>query len=204
VGTRLCREGLVTALANHQLSPTVQHPAHAQDVARAVAWCYREGAGNAEGRRPFFLVGHSSGAHLASLVALDPAYLAAEGLEPTIIDGVVGIAGAGYDLDAHYADLIVAPFVSAVFGTDRWRWAQAAPLGYVHPGAPPFLLIHGLQDTETPPASTEAFAAALRRAGVTMQLHLLPDADHISVMFAAAPLVLNFLRGSGATATPGM
>ena len=44
VGKRLAREGLVTAIANYRLSPTVQHPAHAQDVARAVAWCYRHAA----------------------------------------------------------------------------------------------------------------------------------------------------------------
>jgi len=64
----------------------------------------------------------------------------------------------------------------------------------VHLSAPPFLLIHGLRDTETPPASTQVFAAALRSAGVATQLHLLLDEGHISVMFAAAPLVLGFLQ----------
>jgi acetyl esterase/lipase len=39
MGAQLAREGLVAAVANYRLSPTVQHPAHAQDVARAVAWC---------------------------------------------------------------------------------------------------------------------------------------------------------------------
>ena len=194
VGERLAQEGCLAAIANYRLSPAVRHPTHAQDVARAVAWCYRHAAryGGDPGR--FSLVGHSSGAHLASLVALDPTYLAAEGLEPTIIQRVAGIAGAGYDLGAHYSSLMVAPFVAPVFGPDCSRWELAAPLRYVHAAAPPFLLIHGLRDTEAPPATTEAFAGALQGAGVPTQLHLLPTEDHISVMFAAEPLVLPFLR----------
>jgi acetyl esterase/lipase len=194
VGEQLAREGLVTALANHRLSPAVQHPAHAQDVARAVAWFYRHAASYGGDLEQLYLMGHSSGAHLASLLALDATYLAAEGLEASAIHGVVGIAGAGYDLDASYASTVVAPFVRPVFGPDCSRWALAAPLRYVQARAAPFLLIHGLRDTETPPASTQVFAAALRSAGVATQLHLLPDENHISVMFAAAPLVLGFLQ----------
>ena len=40
-------------------------------------------------RERFYLIGHSSGAHLVSLVALDASYLAAEGLETGVIRGVV-------------------------------------------------------------------------------------------------------------------
>jgi acetyl esterase/lipase len=194
VGERLAHEGYLTAIANYRLSPAVQHPAHAQDVARAVAWCHRHAAdyGGDPGR--LCLVGHSSGAHLASLVALDPTYLAAEGLPPTIVQRVAGIAGAGYDLGAHYASLMVAPLVSPVFGADSSRWELASPLRYVHAAAPPFLLVHGLQDTEAPPTTTEAFAATLQAAGVPTRLHLLPDDGHISVVFAAAPLLLDFLK----------
>jgi acetyl esterase/lipase len=194
VGERLAHEGRVTALANHRLSPAVQHPAHAQDVARAVAWFYCHAARYGGDLERFYLIGHSSGAHLASLVALDASYLAAEGLEASAIRGVVGIAGAGYDLDARYATTVVAPFVAPVFGPDSSRWALAAPLHYVSPAACPFLLIHGLSDTEAPPAGTEAFAAALASAGVATQLHLLPGEGHITAVIAALHLVLNFVQ----------
>jgi acetyl esterase/lipase len=80
-----------------------------------------------------------------------------------------------------------------VFGTDCSRWKLAAPLQYVERTAPPFLLIHGLGDTEAPPASTEVFAAALQEAGVPTQLVLVPDENHVTVMFAAAPYVVDFL-----------
>ncbi len=194
VGDRLACEGLVAAVVNYRLSPAVQHPAHVQDVARAVAWCHRHAARYGANPAQLCLMGHSSGAHLAALVALDPTYLAAEGLSTATIGRVLGIAGVGYDLDESYAASPAAPFFHPVFGPDCTRWAQAAPLRYVGSAAPPFLLIHGLSDTEAPPASTQVFAAALRRAGVPTQLVLLPGEGHISVMIAAAPLVLEFLQ----------
>jgi len=193
-GDRLTREGFVTALANYRLSPAVQHPTHAQDVARAVAWCRRHGPQYGANPERLYLMGHSSGAHLVASVALDRSYLAAEGLDRAVVQGVIGIAGAGYDLDASYAMSAMAPLLVPAFGPDCWRWADAAPVRHVHPHAPPFLLIHGLADREAPPSSTEAFATALEQAGVPTELALLPGEDHTSVMVAAAPLVLGFLR----------
>src|SRR5712692_1220764 len=93
VGTRLAEEGVVAAIANYQLSPAAQHPTHTEDVARAVAWCYRHAPDYGADADRFCLVGHSSGAHLAALVMLDPTYLAAHGLEPSLIRGFVGVAG---------------------------------------------------------------------------------------------------------------
>jgi acetyl esterase/lipase len=194
VGERLAHEGRVAALTNHRLSPAVQHPAHVQDVARAVAWFYNHAVEYGGDPERFYLIGHSSGAHLASLVALDATYLAAEGLETSVIRGVVGIAGSCYDLDAHYATTVVAPFVGPIFGTDHTRWALAAPLHYVSSAACPFLLIHGLSDTEAPPAATETFAAALQSVGVSAELHLLPGEGHITAVIAALPLVLDFVK----------
>jgi acetyl esterase/lipase len=196
VGERLAEEGVVAAIANYQLSPAAKHPTHAEDVARAVAWCCRHAADYGADAERFCLVGHSSGAHLAALVMLDPTYLAAHGLKSSLIRGFVGVAGVGYDLDAHYATPQLMPFFEPVFGSDSSRWAQAAPMRYVTPAAPTCLLIHGLSDTEAPPASTEVFAASLRKAGVPTELALLPGEGHISVMFAAGPLVVDFLHAA--------
>jgi acetyl esterase/lipase len=196
VGDRLSNEGMVVATVNYRLSPAVQHPVHAEDVARAVAWCYSHAARYGADPERLCLIGHSSGAHLAALVALDPTYLAAQGLATTLIRRVVGIAGVGYDLDERYATEQLSPFLAPVFGSDSTRWAQAAPLRYVTPSAPAFLLIHGLSDVDAPPSSTRVFAAVLQRAGVATQMALFEGEAHISVVFAAAPLVLEFLRAA--------
>jgi len=193
VGNRLACEGLVSMFVNYRLSPAVQHPAHAQDVAQAIAWCYRNAAAYGADREHLCLMGHSSGAHLAALVALEPSYLAAEGLSLAVVRRVVGVSGVAYDLDERYGDMCVTPFFTPVFGTDFSRWKLAAPIQYIARSSPPFLLIHGLADTEAPPATTELFAAAFQAVGVPTQLVLIPDEGHVSVMFAAAPYVVDFL-----------
>jgi len=193
VGNRLACEGLVSMMINYRLSPAVQHPAHAQDVAQAIAWGYRNAATYGADPERLCLMGHSSGAHLAALVALAPSYLAAEGISTSVVRRVIGVSGVAYDLDERYAEMCVAPFFTPVFSEDCSRWKLAAPLQYISGSAPPFLLIHGLSDTEAPPATTEMFAAALQEASVPTQLGLIPDEGHVSVMFAAAPYVVDFL-----------
>ncbi len=194
LGAKLAEQGVLVAVANYRLSPAVQHPAHAQDVARAIAWLYRNGANYGGDPQRLYVGGHSAGAHLASLVALDDTYLGAEGLSTSVVRSVVGISGAGYDLDARYAASPLAQLFYAAFGKDPSRWALAAPLHYVDHGAPPFLLIHGLNDGEAPAAGAQTFAQALKRDGAQIRLELLPGLDHQAALLTALPSLLAFVQ----------
>src|SRR4051812_50211493 len=82
VGERLAHEGRLAALVNHRLSPAVQHPAHAQDVARAVAWFYRHAAEYGGGPPRLFLFRPPSGGPPVFLVALPAAHLPGAGVGP--------------------------------------------------------------------------------------------------------------------------
>jgi dipeptidyl aminopeptidase/acylaminoacyl peptidase len=59
------------------------------------------------------------------------------------------------------------------------RAREASPVHHVTPGAPPFLLLHGLDDTLVPCAQSETLHAALCAAGVDAELHRYPGADHM-------------------------
>src|SRR5262245_48410044 len=93
VGEFLAGQGVGAVLINYRLSPGVKHPEHVRDVARAVAWTREHIAGY--GGRPdqLFLLGHSAGGHLVSLLATDEKYLKAEGLDPAHTRGVIAISG---------------------------------------------------------------------------------------------------------------
>jgi acetyl esterase/lipase len=194
LGSKLAEQGVLVAVANYRLSPAVQHPAHAQDVAHALAWLYRNGANYGGDPQRLYVGGHSAGAHLAALVSLDSSYLAAEALSPSIVRGVVGISGAGYDLDARYAASPLAPLYYGAFGKDPARWAAAAPLKYVGKSAPPFLLIHGLDDTQAPAAGAQSFAQALKAEGAKVRLELLPGLEHGTALLASLPTVRGFVQ----------
>lgn len=93
VGEFLASRGIVAVLPNYRLSPFVKHPEHIKDVARAVAWVHAH-VGDYGGRPDqIFLMGHSAGGHLVSLLATDEQYLKKEGLDTRIIQGVICLSG---------------------------------------------------------------------------------------------------------------
>jgi acetyl esterase/lipase len=93
VGQFLASRGIGAVLPNYRLSPSVQHPAHVQDVASAVAWTRTHIAHYGGNSEQIFLMGHSAGGHLVSLLAADESYLKAEGLAAANIRGVVAVSG---------------------------------------------------------------------------------------------------------------
>jgi len=180
---RLVKENIAVALVRYRLAPASQHPVPAQDVAAAIARLIRDATKYGYDPERIFLVGHSAGAHLASLVALDAAYLNRHGLTPGVLAGVVSISGL-YDLsptrnmfDSHRAAVINA------FGPDSAVLQKASPVQHVRADAPPFLIFAAADDLFGFQLDAKRFADALRDAGVpdTAQ-YIIPDRDHFSVV----------------------
>jgi len=130
------RRGIGVAVANYRLSPVVQHPEHERDVARAFAWLVKHAKEYDADPARLYVMGHSAGAHLVALLALDPKYLRAEGLTSASIRGVIGVSGP-------YA-LGVRGFEN-VFGEDEAKRFDAFPLSHVRDQEakqlPPFLIL---------------------------------------------------------------
>src|SRR4051794_10445369 len=104
IGEFLARHGIGAVLPNYRLSPGVKHPEHVKDVARAVAWTHDHIGEHGGDARRLFLVGHSAGGHLVSLVTTDEQYLKAEGLHTSDVKGVVSISGV-YEIIAGNPDV---------------------------------------------------------------------------------------------------
>jgi dipeptidyl aminopeptidase/acylaminoacyl peptidase len=56
---------------------------------------------------------------------------------------------------------------------------KASPIHQLTSKAPPFLLIHGLNDSVVPVTQTGAFTAALQNTGVPVQTIYVQGADHL-------------------------
>jgi acetyl esterase/lipase len=80
-------------LPNYRLSPSVRHPVHARDVARAVRWTHDHIAERGGDPARMYLMGHSAGGHLVALLSTDESYLKAEGLAARDIKGVIPVSG---------------------------------------------------------------------------------------------------------------
>ena len=130
VGASLAERGVVVIIPDYRLHPAVQFPAFIDDGAAVVAWAHANAAKFGGDPHRLFLMGHSAGAQIATLLALDPAYLRSASLTPDRdICGVIGLAGP-YDFLP-----FASPAMKAVFGPEN-EWPRSQPINYVTARAP--------------------------------------------------------------------
>ncbi len=176
VGEALASRGIVTVVADYRLYPQVRYPLFLQDGAQALAWTkthIHEFSGNPQ---RLYLMGHSSGAYNAAMLALDGEWLAAVGMSPTDVQGWIGLAGP-YDFLP-----IKNPEVRPVF---FWPDSppQSQPINHVSRGAPPALLIAANKDDlVNPTRNTSGLASKLREAGVPVQDLYYARPSHITLV----------------------
>lgn len=207
VGVALARLGYVTVIPDYRLYPQVRFPLFLDDGAQAVAWVQQHAAEYGGDPRRVILMGHSAGAHMAAMLALNRHYLDAAGADPQRIIALVGLSGP-YGLTPNTPklhDIFRAPFTP-----HDWQ-----VLPYASSLAPPALLLHGGADRLVWASNTEDLAAALRAQGVAVETRIYPNRGHIDVLAAIslpgrrrAPVLadiaafLRTLEGNGA-ARPG-
>lgn len=174
VGNRYVMAGFVTVIPSYRLAPKYPHPAQIEDVAAAFAWTVQHVAEYGGDTNRIFVAGHSAGGHLAALLSLDGKYLAAYGLSPKSIRGVVGLSGV-YNLSNPSGQ-------QSVFGSDPTARREASPLFHVKAGAPPFLITYCQWDYFSLPAQAREFHRALQKADIQTELVYIPHESHISEM----------------------
>jgi len=181
-GQAFAARGYVTAIPNYRLYPEVRFPDFVHDVAAAIAWL-ADGENTGLGAdRPIALIGHSAGAQIAMLNALDPRYLAAAGVRACdTIQAVVGLAGP-YDFlplsEERYKRVFPEP-----------SRAQSQPINFADGDAPPILLLSGTDDEIVVARNSRRLAERRRAAGVIVEVTFYGDVGHIELVGAlAAPL----------------
>jgi acetyl esterase/lipase len=171
VGAALAELGYVAVLPNYRHYPGVKMPGFMDDAARAGEWAAGHAREFGADASRLYLMGHSAGAHMAALVALDPRYFAAAGRPGPPIAGVIGLSGP-YDFLP-----LLEPDVQDMFGPPQ-NYPDSQPINFVRIDAPPMLLVHGLMDKTVRPKNSSNLAAALRARGVPVTLKLYPKILH--------------------------
>jgi acetyl esterase/lipase len=129
-----------------------------------------------------FAGGHSAGGHYAALLAVTAGWRASRDLPANVLRGCLPVSGVyrfGPD-----SGMAVRP---RFLGPDDGGRAEAAasPLVQLQPTAcPPFLLSHGSRDFPHLVHQADEMAAALRAAGVPVQVEVLADCDHFEASVA--------------------
>jgi acetyl esterase/lipase len=181
VGAALASAGIITVIPNYTLYPKAKFPRFMRDAAQAVAWTREHARDWATDPSRLYLVGHSSGAHIAVLLALDPEYLQQVGGSSGWLHGVIGLAGPYNFLP------FTEPYLSDLFGPPA-NFPRSQPINFVRADSPPLLLMHGLLDKRVSPNNTRSLAAALQTLGAPVTTHYFPQADHGDLVAAFSPL----------------
>lgn len=175
VGKALAARGVTAVLPDFRDWPEGPFPVFVQDIARAVRWTRDHARELGGDPSRIYLAGHSSGAHIAALVATDARWLAAVGMKPRDLAGVIGIAGP-YDFLP-----ITDPVMQRIFAPDL---DGSQPVNFVDGDEPPFLLLHGDDDRTVWLRNSERLAAKLRAAGVPAELRVYPKLGHVRILSA--------------------
>jgi acetyl esterase/lipase len=171
----LAERGFVVAAIEYRLSREAVFPAQRDDVGAALA--YLRTNANRLGIDParIALWGLSAGAQLGALNSLTC------GAEPCV-QGFAGWFGV-YDMERYLADSQGATNSRVLLGCAATPCSPetltaASPIDHVRTGAPPVLLLHGLDDTNVSSGQSQEFARRLREAGNAVDLILLPGSGH--------------------------
>jgi acetyl esterase/lipase len=159
---------------NYRLSPGATFPDHLVDCKRAIAWIRAHA--DDYGVDPDFIcvTGGSAGGHLTALVgttAGDPRFQPGFEHADTSVAAAVPFYGiydftpnGAFGSDRELYRRFLEPIVMKSFVADEpERYVDASPLHHVHPGVPPFLVIHGDRDTLAPVEDARAFVERMRQ-----------------------------------------
>lgn len=175
VARNLTRQGYTVVIADYRLYPEVRFPVFVEDSAQALAWTWTQLGRWSVKENGVFVVGHSAGAHIAMLLALDARFLAQYDLKPEQLAGVVGLS-----TPADFAATLGAKY-RPIF-TDDAGLDAAQPIRYVSAKTPPILLIHGLDDGLVYPSNTKNLAHSLQAAGAPVEVEFYADMGHVGTV----------------------
>ncbi|MFH8756093.1 alpha/beta fold hydrolase [Streptomyces atroolivaceus] len=181
---RLAQAGFAVACPDYRLSGEAPHPAQTEDLAALLAWLGTRAGhlGLDTGRT--VLWGESAGGHLAALTALTRPVGAVSGCvtwyAPTDLPGLAEDRHAGA-YDAHDPRSFEALLLGGAPADSADVARAASPVAHVGTEAPPFLILHGADDSLVPARQSVRLAEALRSAGHRPDLCLLPRGNHMWV-----------------------
>lgn len=185
LGSALAAFGVRTAVVGYRLYPQVRYPAFVEDAAHALAWLQREGPRHGFDAGPLFLMGHSAGAHIACLLALDERYRRRAHLDDGIIRGVIALSGV-YRFRPENS-----PLHAAIFASAAPDYEQVKPINFVGASQVPLLMLHGSKDTTVAFKTARRMQEAAVAAGQKVTLHTQSGYGHVRPLFDFLPFMPN-------------
>ena len=171
VAQALAEKGYSVVIPDYRLYPEVRFPAFMEDAALAVAWVEQ----HLRPEQGLVLMGHSAGAHMAAMLALDEQFLDAQSVDRHRLRAWVGLSGP-YDFLP-----LRDPALVEVFGAADGI-PETQPINFVEATAPPALLVHGSSDRLVGPFNASNLAEAMELEGLDVELRFYDGLRHAATI----------------------
>lgn len=171
---------IVVTLSRRPLR-SAQHPCHIRDCARATRWVRDTCASYGGDPALISVIGHSAGAHLASLLVTNRKYLNEVGLGPRDITSCVCLSGVYNDRSFGAGGRLAKSILEGTFGKDKRKYADAFPIHHADPAmCPPLFLANASRDLMLKRQAVE-FRSVLLQNRVYVEARVYPITNHFSI-----------------------
>lgn len=184
-------QGIALVAVSYRLAPKAQAPSFIEDSAASVAWALKNIERYGGDPKKVFVAGHSAGAYLASMIAMDPKWLSAQHASNRQLAGVIAVSG---QMTTHFT-------VKKLRGDEAPQLRpiidEYAPLFHAAKDLPPICLIVGGRAIEfqSRVEENELMAVTLRNLGHTaVEFYEMAGLDHVMVERGAMILIPGFIQ----------
>jgi acetyl esterase/lipase len=189
------KRGLVCVSVDYRLAPKYHFPCQLEDVKCAARWVRANAAKYHVDPQHIGAVGGSAGANLVALLGTTSGSGKWEGsggnaeqssaIQMMICHGTPADLLLGWEhaprqhwLEGMAVRGMLNNFLGGTPERVKAAYLDASPVRHVSKGAPPALLLHGAADPLVPVEQAEVFAAALEKAGASVELVRIEGAGH--------------------------
>lgn len=185
LGLRLAGQGIGLVSVNYRLSPNVEFPAHLDDAKNATSWVIDNIENYGGDKDRIYVAGHSAGAYLAALLAIDGSQKANDQSILSQISGSILISPFLYVEETAKDRIARDPVHATIWGEEEDQWEAASVTPHILPGRNNSLLIYADGDEDWRKTQILTFANAMRQAdNANIQTIEVPDRNHSSLLTA--------------------
>jgi acetyl esterase/lipase len=187
----LVSQGYIVVIPDYRVYPEVLFPELMADPVSAAKWVKANIKNYNGDASKVFLAGHSAGAHIAVMMAINAEYLAVASLKPNDFVGIVGLAGP-YDFLPLKSDRL-----KTIFGHEAAQW-KSQPINFVDGKNPPLLLAVGMKDGTVWPRNSINLAKKIKENNGQVEVVEFANYGHVDMVAKLAKP----LRGNGELLKP--
>ena len=185
IGHKITEFGIGLVSVNYRLSPEFQHPTHVNDAAAATAWVIKNIDGYGGNPQKVYVGGHSAGAYLAALLAIDSSLLQIHEIEDSKLAGAVLISPFLYVEETAKDRIEKDSIYQTIWGNDPKSWILASVKPHILPNRDNILLIYADGDDAWRKEQNERFASAMTDVGnLSVFTKEVPNRNHATLLKA--------------------